>query len=219
MTSERILTSSIQMVNQIRDESRADGASSRPEITVPDRALQISARLAAGLQDGQQVILVTGYGPEDGATDLAAQLALGLGSVSHQRVALIDAERQSPTLHSLFGLPLSPGLADFAAGNPEAAVAVTDSLSVIPAGDEREALPVPACVAACATLRSRYRYIIIAAASLSTSTEALSFATLSDGVVLAIRAGIRNRNQIQDLKREVARLRLPLLGAVLREET
>ena len=66
-------------------------------------------------------------------------------------------------------------------------------------------------------MRERFSYVVIAAAPLLQASEAVTLSSLSDGVVLALRAGVRHRDEVKELQRELVRLRVRLLGAVIRE--
>jgi capsular exopolysaccharide synthesis family protein len=57
------------------------------------------------------VVLVSSAGPREGKTTLASQLALSLARAG-QRTLLVDADLRRASLHHLFGLPCSPGLAE-----------------------------------------------------------------------------------------------------------
>jgi len=121
-------------------------------------------RVGTGEQGGGG-LLVTSAQAGEGKTTTAANLALA-GALSGQRVLLIDADLRSPTLHTVLGLPRTPGLAEIfealegmvgagrqAQRSPEGGVAVgphrpgessihrapLDGLHVIPAGQPQEA--------------------------------------------------------------------------------
>ncbi len=64
-----------------------------------------------------QTIMVTSAMPGDGKTSIIANL--GMSMIKSERVEsvlLIDADMHNPSLHGVFGLPRSPGLADYLTG-------------------------------------------------------------------------------------------------------
>jgi Mrp family chromosome partitioning ATPase len=82
-----------------------DSASSEPLRTL---RLAIEARIGSG---GAKGLVFTSPRPGDGRSTIAANYALVAAHVQRP-VLLIDADMRKPTLHTMFDLPLSPGLID-----------------------------------------------------------------------------------------------------------
>jgi capsular exopolysaccharide synthesis family protein len=90
-----------------------------------------------------RILLVASAGMNEGKSLVATNLAAGLARVGH-RVLLIDLDLRKPSLHTMFGVPLQPGLSDLlsngsnGAGRAEA-IRTTDvrDLWVLPAGRAR----------------------------------------------------------------------------------
>jgi protein-tyrosine kinase len=61
-------------------------------------------------------LLVTSAMPREGKSFVAANLAQVLVRQHGRRVLLIDADLRNPGLHSNFGVPMTPGLTDYLAG-------------------------------------------------------------------------------------------------------
>lgn len=83
-------------------------------------------------------IIVTSGDTEDGKTILSAGLALSLAQAG-TRVCLVDANLAHPSLHEVFALPPSPGVAEFLkSGSPELLNSmlhtIQDNLQVVTAG-------------------------------------------------------------------------------------
>jgi len=74
------------------------------------RRLRTNLEFAA-LTGKIETLVVAAPGPGEGATVTAANLAVVLAQ-ANKRVILVDADLRHPSLHSLFGLPLEPGLTD-----------------------------------------------------------------------------------------------------------
>lgn len=191
------------------------------DVTLREDSLQVATRLMAALSADERVIVVTACDSKDGAPDLASQLALGLARSTQEAVALVDADLRHPTLDQLFGASKTPGFAELAEGKedlPRVSRQLAGGLFFIPAGEGDAVLPVPACTRAMAALRLRFRYVVIAAGPVLQEAGAVTLASLSDGVVLSLRAGKRRRGEVEDVQRELARVKARFLGAVLRHK-
>jgi Mrp family chromosome partitioning ATPase len=180
--------------------------------------LQVAARLRASLTE-ERVLVVTGLAPDDRAHHFAKLLAIGLAQLSEEPVALVDADTQSPLLSRALASVEEPGFAELASGAAtlEEVAVRRVSLPFIPSGVSSRVIGVPGCVRALNLLRKEYRYVVIASPCYQESPDAVTLASLSDGVVLAIGAGRRRRSEVQSFQRELARIRVRLLGSVLTE--
>lgn len=216
MSLRRTLTSDVD----IADNSGT--VSKRPDFEVGEGILQVAARLTASLDADKRLVLVTSYDDRDGASDLAAQLAIALARLSQAPVALVDGDRSRPSLHKLFQVPGGMGLSELVDERVELASVieeVTGGVSLIPAGQMKGSLPLPDCARVCNNLRDRFRYVVIAGGPLLLTPDTVTLGSQCDGAVLALRAGLRHREDVLELQRELLRLRVRLFGAVLRERS
>ena len=189
------------------------------DVELREDGLQVATRLMAALGPEDRILAVTACEEEDGAGELAAQLAMGLSRIGQEPVALVDANIRQPSLSGLFGAEGNQGLSDIAAKGLDLSSALrryAGGFAFLPAGSESATLPAPACARAVAALRSQFRYTVIATAPLLRHAEAVTLGSVSDGVVLALRAGKRKRDEVLDVQRELGRLKVRFLGAVLR---
>ncbi len=96
-----------------------------------------SAVLLTGGPHPARHIVVASARPREGKTLVASNLAIALAH-SGKRVLLADVDLRRPRLHTVFDVPLEPGLADSLAGRlpVEATIQATSvaGLSVLPAG-------------------------------------------------------------------------------------
>jgi len=69
------------------------------------------------IQTGARSIALTSPVKGDGKTSVVANLAVATALDSEQHVLLIDADLRSPELHHYYGIPSSPGLADYLRSN------------------------------------------------------------------------------------------------------
>lgn len=190
-------------------------SASMPEV------LQVAARLRASLPGPQKVLAVVGLQPDDGANELATLLAFSIAQVSQSPVVLVDGDSRLHRLSDQLEPASASGFADLAAGacnlrdlpvrRPVAEV------TFIAAGNADNILGAPGCARALELLRQEYRWVVVAAPAYSGNPDAVTLASLSDGVVLSLAAGARRKAEVQAIQRELARLRVPLLGAVLME--
>jgi capsular exopolysaccharide synthesis family protein len=73
---------------------------------------QLRAFLQLMFGEMHPVIAVTSCDPEEGKSTVAAHTAWALANPGHS-VAAVDADLRKPSLHEIFGRPLSPGVSDF----------------------------------------------------------------------------------------------------------
>lgn len=145
-----------------------------------------------------QTLAVTSAVSSEGKTTLASQLAVSLALYSHQRVLLIDADMRCPSIHEVFNVPVSPGLAELLAdsGSPGAALEAIVSngrshlVSVLPSGKLEEHPHVILGAGRFETLldslRQSYRYIVVDTPPVVAAGEALSLCKSVDGTLLSV---------------------------------
>ncbi len=188
-------------------------------IRVSEAVLQVSARLEALLGRDKSVVVVTGYDDFDGASEVAAQIAVALARLSEAPVALVDANRDFPQIHEWMDLPNSPGFGDVLSGKIDEFAVLQNTpggVTVISAGDAGSVLAAPGAGRFFDKLKARHRYVIIAAAPVLEASDTVTLCSLSDGAVLALRSGLRHVPEIKDVQKELARLNTQLFGAVIR---
>jgi tyrosine-protein kinase Etk/Wzc len=83
-----------------------------PESVAGEAYSMLRTRLdLLGVGTRHRSVLVTSCGPGDGKSSTLSNLAASLGAVGRPLV-VVDAEFRRPTIHSVFGVDRSPGLAD-----------------------------------------------------------------------------------------------------------
>jgi capsular exopolysaccharide synthesis family protein len=100
------------------------------------------SRLAGNLHNaqiasGMKVIMTTSAGPGEGKTLTALNLALVLSGSYGRRVLLIDADLRQPSIHSICGFDILPGLTEGLEESNHAKlplVELSNTLSFLPAG-------------------------------------------------------------------------------------
>ncbi len=189
---------------------------SRP---VPMDILQVAARLRVSLSGSEQTILTTGLAEDDDGHQLARLLAEALGQLTQTETALVDGDCRLSPLSAHLAIAPSPGFMDVAAGAAElsdiASPYPVPNVTFFAAGASTQILTAPGCARAMEALKKRYRFVVVAAPSFYSGPDAVTLASMSDGVVLALAAGERRKTEVQVFQRELTQLRLRLFGAVL----
>jgi Mrp family chromosome partitioning ATPase len=184
--------------------------------------MQTVVRLNSLLENDERMLVVTGWDVDDGTAELSLQIALGLASVSQQTVLLVDADFRAPILHERLQTQPAPGLGELIEGGRQFADLVTPfsdgSFFFLPAGTSAAVkageLATPAWISVLANLRN-FQRVVLNVGPLSENPASMVITAESDGVILGLAAGIRRRDEVEDLQRQVEMLRAKLLGAVL----
>jgi capsular exopolysaccharide synthesis family protein len=157
-------------------------------------------RLATTLYHGKgerglKSVMVCSALPREGKTLTAANLALTLSESYGQRVLLIDADLRGASTHSVFDLPIAPGLGDFldSLDLPLPIAAVSKTLSVVPAGT-CSANPLAALVSdrmkgLVEQATARFDWVVLDTPPVGVLSDANLLAALTDAVVFVVAAG------------------------------
>lgn len=174
-------------------------------------------------------LLVTGAQSGCGKSYVAANLSRTLASEGRQVVA-VDADLRRPTLHEIFGVPLSPGLSDILVADEDRAAAeltasagpllagsdAAGALHVLPAGTHAEAvverLSSERMEGVARQLRAANDAIVLDSPPTLVVVDPVVLARYADGVLFVIDS---RRTRRRDARRSVEALRAmgaPLLG-------
>jgi capsular exopolysaccharide synthesis family protein len=167
------------------------------------------------------VLLITSPGRGEGKSVTAANLGLTMAQDFQTRICVVDADLRRPRLHSLFGIPDTPGLADVLTGRctlSDALINLEDQqITLLPAGQvpkhPAELLGSASMRRTIHTLRSQFDRVIIDAPSAAPLADIGILAPLVDSVVLIVRAGVTTKPAIQEAVATIGQGRL--LGIVL----
>jgi tyrosine-protein kinase Etk/Wzc len=176
-------------------------------------------------------LVVTSAAPGEGKTLTAANLSVTL-AYDGLRVLLVDCDIRRPRVHGLFRLPRSPGLMELltASRHPSGeTVTPTDvirstsitGLSVLTCG----ALPSNAANLLSSTrmrvllqdLESQFDIIVLDTPPVLATADAGIVASLTDGVLLVVRAGTTDRNAAQRAYQQLANVGARVVGTVLND--
>jgi tyrosine-protein kinase Etk/Wzc len=173
-------------------------------------------------------LVVTSAAPGEGKTLTAANLAVTL-AYDGLRVLLVDCDIRRPRIHGLFHLPRAPGLMELLTASPSPGgprvPAIRDTsvvgLSVLPCG----ALPSNAANLLSGTrmkvllqeLREQYDIIVLDTPPVLATADAGIVASLTDGVLLVVRAGATDKGAAQRACQQLANVGARVVGTVLND--
>jgi non-specific protein-tyrosine kinase len=168
-----------------------------------------------------KTILITSAGAAEGKTTIVANLGVAAAE-SGKQVVLVDCNLRDPALHTVFGLPPTPGLTGALLerdGEPPVRATSVLGLSIVTAGDVP---PNPAEFVASDRLarmldllRERFDLVIVDSPPAGLSADAAVLSPRVDGVVLVVSAGRTRRDLAVQAREQLDRVGAHLLGAVL----
>ncbi len=169
-------------------------------------------------------LVVTSASPEEGKTVTAANLAVAFAQQG-MRVLLIDCDLRRGRLHRVFNLPREPGMSEYVLGyEPEENVVkstVVGGLYVMTTGklppNPAELLGGPHMIEKVNALSEGYDLIVFDSPPLLAASDAAILATISDGVIMVIRAGKTDGAAAQQATQQLRVLRARIVGAVLND--
>ncbi|WP_449245538.1 GumC family protein [Desulfobacca acetoxidans] len=203
-----------------------------PEVVVHQEKQTLAAEAFRGLRTsilfstpGQapQIVLVTSTQPMEGKSLIAANLAAVMAHAKGD-VLLLDADLRRPSQHQTFQLEKEPGLTNYLVGEvAELPVQRTamPNLWVTSCGklppNPSELLGSARMQEFLAQARQRFAQIVIDSPPLLSVTDAAILATLTEGVLLVIKAETVPRKAAQEARNDLQEVKAPILGAVLND--
>jgi succinoglycan biosynthesis transport protein ExoP len=185
------------------------------------RSLHNSMMLQGGVTR-MRTILVTSAVAGEGKSTTAAHLAM-VNALKGRKTLLIDADLRRPSLHRIFDMPNSTGLADFLTEDPAWRPAVgkhpvVKELDVLTAGPATSSSLELVGDRICALLEQaaqEYDLVIVDSPPLLGCSETLPISTAVDGVLLVVAAGATNRRMVQTTLGTLSSARANVLGLTL----
>lgn len=181
-----------------------------------------SELLLRWFQDGRKTLAIGSASADEGASYLAANLAVLFAQMG-RKVLLIDANMRQPRQQEIFNLGKGMGLSDFLAGRvsslPVSAVKSFPTLSVLPAGspppNPAELLARPAFGALLSSLQADYDIILLDTAPAQLSSDFQLIAAHVGGMAIATRRNASRLAQLAELKEKIAFTGAQVVGAVV----
>jgi capsular exopolysaccharide synthesis family protein len=171
-----------------------------------------------------RTVLVTSASPGEGKTTTAANLAV---SFAHHgmRVLLVDCDLRRGRIHKMFGIPREPGMTELVIGREEFdnVVRQTDvmGLYVIPSGNlppnPSELLGGDRMRKVLSSLSEAFDLIVLDTPPLLAASDGAILSTLSDGVVVVLRAGSTQSDAAQQAIQQLMGVGARVVGAVLND--
>jgi len=187
-------------------------------------------RLAAALHHAQaargvRVVMIASAAVGEGKTLTASNLALTLSESYQRTVLLIDADLRRPSVHKVFRTDGSPGLTEGLMADVDRKLAlhqVTPRLTILPAGqassDPMAGLTSPRMRRLLEEAREAFAWVIIDTPPVGLLTDANLLASMVDGAVLVVHAGVTPYDQVKRAVEAIGANKM--LGVVLnRAET
>src|SRR5208337_4453425 len=168
-----------------------------------------------------RILLVTSSMPLEGKSMTSANLATALAKAGPS-VLLVDCDLRRPSMHTLFQVPLEPGLSNFLVGDVNELPLVetlVPNLMVMPAGkippNPSELLQSARMQKFFALALEKFGRVVVDSPPLLSVTDAAILATMVEGVLLVVKAEGAPRKAVIQARNILAEVKAPLLGAVL----
>ena len=167
---------------------------------------------------------VTSPGPQDGKTTVAINLAVTMAQAGG-RILLIDTDMRKPRIHKSFGLMSEKGITSIMAGDLQLKDTIckteVPNLDVLPCGptppNPAELLHTARFREILAECRSKYDRVVLDSPPIAPVTDPAIIGSITDGVVLVIRAGHTTREAAQFARRQMGDAGARILGVVINQ--
>lgn len=172
--------------------------------------------------EGRRTLAIGGAGEGDGASYLAANLAVLFAQLG-RKTLLIDADMRQPHQHQIFNLGNSKGLSDILAGRADATIASPiksfPTLFVLPSGspppNPAELLMRPAFGALVNHCERDYDAILIDTSPSQYVSDFQAVSARAGGVLITARRNKSRLTALADLKEKILMTGAQVIGAVV----
>jgi len=169
-----------------------------------------------------RTMVITSSGPQEGKSMSAISLGTSIAQ-SGKRVLLMDTDMRRPRLHRAFGVPNDVGVSSLVVGEStlDKAVKSTEvpNLFMLPCGplppNPAELLHTRAFAELLETVKGLYDLVLLDSPPVNAVTDAVVLATLVDGVVMVVKAGVTPRGLGRQALRALRDVKAKLFGTVL----
>lgn len=197
-----------------------------PRLSVSEAYRSLRTALLLSSAQELKVVTLTSPGSGEGKTSTSTNLAIVLAQLG-KRVLLVDADLRKPRLHEVFQVSNRAGLVNILAGgdDPNAVTVQTQvpNLHLMPSGPNP---PNPSELLASARMqdlieraRARFDFVILDTPPVLAVTDATVLGSMTDGVVLCLRAGKVLREDAKVCRDRLLLAEVKILGTVLNRHT
>lgn len=180
----------------------------------------LGATLEEAVRKGTRAVIITSSSPGEGKTTLSINLARVLAQYDH-RVLLVDGNLRKPDVARALGLDNTEGLASALrqGHNPEDHIVSAGAIHVL-ADDTPDHSPVallssPKARTFFDRVRQDYDVVLVDAPPVPGFADTRIMAQSTDGVIVVVKAGATDVDQLDQLKKALAETGTTVLGAVL----
>jgi capsular polysaccharide biosynthesis protein len=193
--------------------------------TIPEAYGVLYANLTFALRTGDmRVISFVGYNPQVGKTSTVEGVARAAGAGERQ-VLIVDGDMRAATLSARLGHREHPGLVDVLQGAvplDAATVQIENGVWLLPTRPARSnaasLLAGSRTLKLIADVRERFDLVLFDSPPLAGLADGLILASLSDAVVLIVRAGVTKPADLTAATTSLLHNMTPILGTVVFEE-
>ena len=168
-----------------------------------------------------KVIMVSSAVPSEGKTTVVVNLALALADAG-RKVVIVESDLRRPKVSRYLGIVGEVGLTNILAGTAnidEVLQSYREGMAVIASGptppNPGELLGSSAMTALLEKLRTEYDFILVDAPPLLPVADASTLAPAMDGVLLSIRYGHTQKDQLRQAAATLEGVNAKLLGVIL----
>jgi capsular exopolysaccharide synthesis family protein len=203
---------------------------SHPKSAASDAFRLLAAGVSRRPPTPPQVILITGPGPGEGKSTVAANLAAAFEEVG-KRVLVLSCDLHRPTIHSMFGVPNTQGLSDALRSGRDGHAIINGhrwrtsigNIRLVPSGivpeKPGELLASPLMRQVIREAREVADIVLIDTAPMLAASDATHLFPLVDAVLLVGRAGRTTAEAAQRTTELLLRLGAPVVGVALNGAT
>lgn len=205
-------------------ETFAHASRDRPQGVIAESVRQLRAAISkATLSRGFKTVMVVSGLPRSGSSSVISNLAVN-AAATDMRVLIVDLNLRRPSLHTLFEVGETPGVADILLGSATVSECIKPSriknVSVLPCG--RRDIPVferfttPAMAQLFTDMRGNYDLVLVDATPGVVSGDAEAIAPHCDACILVARAYNEKRGLVARLRNRLGEA-TEFLGVVVND--
>ncbi len=220
------------LIPSISPENK-NGVSIRRDLVVLDAPKSSASECARSLRTNLlfmspdqplKSFVITSAGPQEGKTTVTNSLAVTMAQTG-SRVLLVDTDMRRPRMHKVYGVSNETGISSLILGEATLRDAVkhteVQNLDILPCGpippNPAELLLSDAFAQVREDLLKHYDRVLFDSPPVGAVTDPVLLATLTDGVVLVLKAGKTQREVAQQAIRALRDAKAHILGAVIND--